>query len=394
MVRDRAVQRSLLVVTTVSASMSFHVPFAQHFRRSGWRVDGAAKGISEDAKVSGAFDSVYELPFSRSITDLRALMAGAAALTAVLKRDYDIVHVHTPIAGFVTRAMIGRLPCDSRPRAVYTAHGFHFHRDGRWLTNTLFVAAERVAGRWTDRLVVINKEDYEAARRYRLVPRSRLRYMHGIGVDTDWYSQAQVDPDATRAALERIGMDPDRPYFVSVGELNRNKRPTDLVKALALMHEREPGLLFLGVGPECKRVEQLAHELGVARRVVAPGTFVDDIRPLVAPAIALVQASKREGLPKSIMEAFSLEVPVITTAARGSRELVASDRGHVVPIGAPAAMADAMDRLYRSPEDRLEMGRCGRALMVERYGLKHIIEEHERMYGELLGQSPERDCSR
>ena len=271
---------SLLVVTTVSASMGFHVPFVEHFRRLGWRVDGAARGISEDARLSGAFDSVYELPFSRSIRDLRAGLAGASALARILDHDYDIVHVHTPIAGFVTRAMVRAIPRHSRPRVAYTAHGFHFHRDGRWLTNTLFLTAERVAGRWTDRLIVINDEDLAAARRYKIVPRTRLRHMHGIGVDIDWYSRAEVSPGDARAALSNVGMDAHRPYFVSLGELNRNKRPADAVRALAGMQEHEPALLMLGVGPERGRVEQLARDLGVAARVVVPGVFIADVRPL------------------------------------------------------------------------------------------------------------------
>ena len=189
----------------------------------------------------------------------------------------------------------------------------------------------------------------------------------------------------------RVGLEADRPYFVSVGELNRNKRPTDVVKALAGMRAREPALLFLGVGPERERIAQLARDLGVAHRVMVPGAFFDDIRPLVAPAIALVQASKREGLPRSIMEALALEVPVVTSAARGCRELVDSDRGQVVPIGAPAEMSAAMDHLFLDPSQRLEMGRRGRQLMVERYGLKRIIEEHERLYSGLLGDSGDRD---
>ena len=89
------------------------------------------------------------------------------------------------------------------------------------------------------------------------------------------------------------------------------------------------------------------------------------------------------------MEALALEVPVITSAARGCDELVGSDRGQVVPIGDTAAMAAAMDRFYRSPADRLEMGRRGRDLMVDRYGLTKVIEEHERLYGGLLDGRPE-----
>ncbi len=377
-----AERRSLLVVTTVSGTMRFLVPYVRHFRQHGWRVDGSARGITDDPRASGVFDAVHELPLSRSVTDIGGLAAGVTTLAATLRNGYDIVHVHTPIAAFITRAVVSRMASESRPRVVYTAHGFHFHSAGSWLTNAIFLTAERVAGRWTDRLVVINRDDYEAARRHRIVSDRRLCYMRGIGLDTEWWSPASVTPDAARSALESIGMAADRPYFVTVGELGRNKRPTDVVAALAQMQDREPAMLFLGDGPERSRVEELASELGVADRVVV--TWTDDVRPFVASALALVQASKREGLPRSIMEALALEVPVITSAARGSRDLVGSDRGLIVPIGDTAAMAAAMDRLAGSPAERLEMGRRGRRTMVERYDLQPLLEEHERLYDGLL----------
>jgi glycosyltransferase involved in cell wall biosynthesis len=216
--------------------------------------------------------------------------------------------------------------------------------------------------------------------------------MHGIGVDTEWYTSSAVTPESSRTAIANAGIDADRPYFVAVGELNRNKRPTDIVRALAHMSERKPAVLFLGEGPERNRVTKLAQELGVAGRVGVPGRFIADVRPLVAPAIALVQASKREGLPRSIMEAYALEVPVITTAARGCRELVEDDRGRVVPIGGIREMAAAMDHLYRNPSERREMGSRGRRLMIERYALQQITMDHERLYSELLDMA--RDCDK
>ena len=378
-----AASPSLLMVTTVSDTMHFLLPYARHFRAQGWRVDAAAHGIGTDARAA-EFDAVHEIPLSRSIRDVRRLLASASTIGSILETGYDIVHVHTPIAAFVTRAMARRLPIGIRPLVVYTAHGFHFYRGAPPLTNAVFLTAERVAGRWTDRLVVINEEDYVAAQRHRVVPRRRLRYMPGIGVDTDWYSRAGVTSEASRVALHDIGMDADRPYFVIVGELSRRKRPTDVVRALAQMRERDPALLFLGDGSERARLSELAAELGVADRVVLSPSWVPDVRQFIAPAIALVQASRQEGLPRSIMEALSLEVPVITSAARGCPELVGSDRGSVVPIGAPAQLAAAMDRLAQSPEDRLAMGRRGRNLMVERYDLQLLIKDHVRLYDELL----------
>ena len=372
---------SLLVVTTIPGTMHFLVPYIQHFRALGWRVDGAAHDLSADARA-GEFDRAHDVPLSRSLKDVRGLIAGAMTLASIMESGYDIVHVHTPIASFVTRAMARRVPIAARPAVVYTAHGFHFHREGHPLTNAVFRTAERVAGRWTDRLVVINEEDAAQAKRYRLVPRSRLRHMHGIGVDTDWYSRAHVTAEASRAALDEIGVDPERPYFVTVGELNRNKRPTDVVRALSQMHDRTPALLFLGSGVERSAVTELAAQLGVADRVAISN--VSDVRPLIAPAIALVQASKREGLPRSIMEALSLEVPVIASAARGSRELVGDDRGVMVPIGAVGEMAAAMDRLAQDPMERSAMGERGRRLMIQRYDLQQLIKDHERLYDELL----------
>lgn len=372
---------SLLVVTTVSSTLHFVLPYVRHFRQQGWRVDGAANGISTDDKWTGEFQSVHDVPLSRSPIHVRSLAESASKLRTIMRAGYDIVHVHTPIASFITRAVARRMPPASRPRVVYTAHGFHFHRGGHPITNALFLTAERVAGRWTDRLVVINEEDFDAAKRHRLVPRARLRHMRGIGVDTDWYDRSHVSSEASRAALRGVGMDPDRPFFVTIGELNRNKRPTDVVRALSEMSEREPAHLFLGRGDQ-RTLLELAGELGVADRVAI--ARVDDVRPFIAPAIALVHASKREGLPRSIMEALSLGVPVITSDARGSRELVGADRGQVVPIGATREMAAAMDRFFRSPEMRAEMGRRGRQLMVERYDQEPLIREHERLYAELL----------
>lgn len=374
---------SLLFVTTVAGTHGFLLPFARHFRGLGWRVDGCASGISGYRPGQGCYDEIHELSLSRSIRDLGAIAGSAARLQAIIANGYDIVHVHTPIAAFLARAVIRRMPRQRRPKVVYTAHGFHFHEGGNPIANRAFVIAEQVAGRWTDRLVVINAEDLEAARRYRIVPTRRLIYMPGIGVDTHWYSSDSVSPDDVRQALDRVGLSADAPYFVTVGEFSRRKRPEDVVRALALTRTKEAHLLFLGEGPTRSRVERIADAIGVTGRVHMPGK-VDDIRPFVSGAVALVQASSREGLPRSIMEALSLEVPCIVTTARGQEELVGADRGFVVPIGAISEMAFAMDRLASDPTQRRAMGVHGRQLMAERYELSLIIDEHERLYDELL----------
>lgn len=377
---------SLLFVATVAATAkNFLAAYAGHFRALGWRVDVAANGVIGDEALRNGFDNVYELPLSRSIFDLKAMVKGERALAEVLRSEPDIVHAHTPIASFIARVAVRQMPADRRPKIAYTAHGFHFHNDGRFLTNTLFRTAERVAGRWTDRLIVINDEDFKSAQSYRIVPRSRLVRMPGIGIDTDNYLRSRIDPIELVHARQALEVGADAPLFVVVGELNRNKRCADVIVALSLMRRTDVHLVFAGDGPDHARLQSRAIDLGLADRVSFAG-FVDDVRPLVADATAVVLASKREGLARSIMEALALEVPVVASTARGNRELVGDDGGIVVPIGNVRAMAEAMDWLIDHPTERRQMGVAGRSRMVAEYDLTITFAKHEQLYRELLAE--------
>jgi glycosyltransferase involved in cell wall biosynthesis len=375
---------SLLMIATVAISIrAFLIPYARHFRALGWRVDAAANGVSSDAALRDEFDHVYELPLSRSILDLGGIVRGGRGIATILESGPDIVHVHTPIAAFVTRFVVRRMPADRRPAVAYTTHGFHFHQGGRMATNAVFLAAERVAGRWTDRLVVVNDEDYRAAQHNRIVDPSRLVRMPGIGLDTEKYSRSGVDPDDLAHARRELHVGRDTPLFVVVGELNRNKRPDDVIEALAWMHHSEAVLVLVGEGPERARLEALAGRKGLSDRIRFTG-FIGDVRPMVGGATALVLPSKREGLSRSIMEALALEVPVVASTARGNRELVDADSGFIVPTGDVRGLAAALDWLVDHPVERLQMGRHGRQRMVEQYDLRNLVRLHEEMYAGML----------
>jgi glycosyltransferase involved in cell wall biosynthesis len=375
---------SLLIVATVAGTIRhFLVPYAAHFRALGWRVDAAANGATDDPVLRDAFDQVHEIPLSRSLLDLNGLARGARSLSAILDTGPTIVHAHTPIAGFVTRFAVRRAPADHRPAVAYTAHGFHFYEGGNRATNALFLTAERVAGRWTDRLVVINGEDFAAARRHRIVSPGRLVQMPGIGIDTQAWSPASVPAEDAAHVRERLGIAADTPVFVVVGELRPNKRQRDVINALASMRHANSQLVLLGEGPERPSLESTVADLGLRDRVHFLG-FVTEVRPAVRTATALILPSMREGLARSVMEALALEVPVIASTARGNRELLGTDSGILVPTGDVRGLAQAMDRLIDHPDEGRAMSRRGRARMVEQYDLKVLIGMHETLYRGML----------
>jgi len=323
--------------------------------------------------------------------DLRGLLRSGAALRALVTREkYDLVHVHTPVAAFLTRFALRDLRRKQGLKVIYTAHGFHFH-DGRGaLGNAVFAAVERLAGRWTDRLVVINRTDEKEALRRGIVDSTRLRYMPGIGLDLRQYSPESTAPDEVERVRRELGLLPGQPLFLMVAEFNPGKRHRDLLAAFAAMGDSPAHLAFAGSGPEMEGLRRWCCEKGLSERVHFLG-HRRDIPALVRASLATVLPSEREGLPRSVMESMALGVPVIGSSARGVRDLLDECGGLKVPVGDILGLKEAMVSLLNDPEDARRLGEQARARMGI-FDIPHLLECHEDLYQELLCHKEGRPC--
>lgn len=383
---------SLLIVTTIPATQGFFLPYAKHFRGLGWRVDGMANGVSEDAKCTGVFDHVWDADLSRNPLDVRNLARAAGEIrNTVLREGYDIVHVHTPIAAAVTRFALRSLRRSGKPKVIYTAHGFHFYRGGPVIKNLIFRTVERLAGRWTDHLIVINDEDFEAALLNRIVPPQRLTHMFGVGVDTEAWSPDKI-PDAEIAAVRReLGLKEADSLFSMIAEFNPGKRHRDLLEALKRADAPGAHVAFAGVGREQEHIRRLAKDLELTDRVHFLG-FRHDIPALIMASVATVLPSEREGLPKSVMESMSLGVPVIGTNIRGISDLLTDGKGLLVPLGDISELAKALQWVLSHPLEAKAVGQRSRLLMP-RLDLKRILTQHADLYDRLLKDSKTRQSA-
>jgi glycosyltransferase involved in cell wall biosynthesis len=370
---------SLLIATTDPRTLSqFLLPYAVHFRRRGWRVDAVTGSAALDAATRQSFDTVHQYAWSRSAIDPRNAMTVLAARDLLCREHYDIVHTHTPVASLVLRTAAATLPACQRPAIVYTAHGFHFHSYGSRVGNTVIGAAERLAGMRTDRLVVINHSDLDAARGRLIVPEARLRYMPGIGVDLSWY---QVTPELQRAASEerlRLGLTSTHRLFAMVAELHPRKNHLTAVRALALNGNVYYHLALAGSGSMRRAILREARSCGVEERVHLLGGL-GDVRPLMLAADAVVLISWREGLSRAVLEALALGRPVLGSRVRGIADLVEPAGGVLVEPSDIAAVSRALDAV-------LEAGPVD-ALQLQDYSLEHVIGLHEKLYAELLAQA-------
>jgi glycosyltransferase involved in cell wall biosynthesis len=379
--------RLLLVATLGDTLRAFYLPLARHLRKAGWQVDGLGQGISTCSKCRDAFDHVWEIPWSRNPLDLRNLMIAPRIIASIVhSNSYDLVHVSTPVAAFVTRFALRRLRRQGRPKVIYTAHGFHFHEGGRPLENSIYVAAERLAGRWTDCLTVMNVDDEAMAERYRVVPPRKLVHIPGVGIDRDLYSPAAVTPEAVASIRRELGLEPQQPLFFLMAEFIPRKRHKDALAALARMRCPSARLALAGDGPLLEPMRAYAAELGIADRVYFLGVR-RDIPALVRASAATLLPSAREGLPRSIMESLSLAVPVIGSDIRGIRDLLAGGGGLLVRMGDIEGLARAMEWVVSNPQAAREMGQRGRAAL-EKYDLQNVLRLHEDVYQRVLNAVP------
>jgi glycosyltransferase involved in cell wall biosynthesis len=116
--------------------------------------------------------------------------------------------------------------------------------------------------------------------------------------------------------------------------------------------------------------------------------FVPDMGGPLAGLDVLVQPSRADNLPLSILEAMAAGLPVIGTRVGGIPELVLDgETGLLVEPERPEALASALDSLAESPERRAELGRRGRERVEEHFSAEAIARRTVALYEELCGSS-------
>jgi glycosyltransferase involved in cell wall biosynthesis len=172
-----------------------------------------------------------------------------------------------------------------------------------------------------------------------------------------------------------------------LGLVGVGKGVYDLLPAFKEAVAEVPGLhLILAGNGEVDRARALAVELGIQDRVEFAGWVAGEKKvELFQRAHIYVLPSHFEGLPVSLLEAMSWQLPVISTRVGAIPEVVRQGvDGLLLDAGDRVALASAIVELARSDALRRRMGVAARQRIEHGYSKEVVLPRLEALYGELM----------
>ncbi|MGA9666656.1 MAG: glycosyltransferase family 4 protein [Gallionella sp.] len=223
-------------------------------------------------------------------------------------------------------------------------------------------------------VIVENKDDREMIAGLG-VREDDIRLVRGAGVDTTMYAPSP-QPDGI-------------PLVVLPARMLRDKGVVEFVEAARQLKQRGVHARFVLVGePDPENPASVPEEQLIAWQQEGAVEWrgrSENMPQVYAQSRIICLPSYREGLPKSLLEAASCGLPVVTTNVPGCRDVVRDgDNGILVEARNAGALADALGKLLADPRLCQQMGQRGRERVLQEFSQERIVSQVLSIYREVL----------
>lgn len=274
----------------------------------------------------------------------------------------DVVHSHGYVADVMTRL--------ARPAGralVATVHGF----TGGDRKNRAYEWMQCRAYRSFDAVVAVSRPLAEV-----LAERGVRRAI--IDVVPNGHG-ARVEFLSVTAAREKLAIPPDVFSVGWVGRLSREKGLDVLIEGLVTVRDLPIRLTIIGSGPERDGLERRIADLGVASSVTWAGPM-SQARRLMPAFDLLVNSSRTEGTPITLLEAMAAHVPIVATTVGGVPDLLTDEDAILVSSERPDAIAAAVRSVHADRGAARVRATNARRRLDETFAVGPWLDAYERVY--------------
>ena len=304
-------------------------------------------------------------------------------LTAFLRKNpYHIVHTHNSKAGF-----LGRLAAKlvGVPVIVHTVHGFAFHDEEPLWRQMLFRNLERLASRWSDRMIFISQPLIDWALKDHIVGEDKITKIYsGIQLDK-FHPVKSEEKDQIRS---KWSLQKEEAVVGIVSKLWEGKGHTVLIEAFKLLKEKikDAKLVIVGEGYLYDELFRRVGNNGLRDSVLFTG-FQMDVSEIIATFDVAVLPSFFEGMGRVILEAMAMEKPIVASRVGGIPDLIDQGiNGLLVRPGDARELADALERVLSDNGLAKKLGKEGRKKIKDQFSADVMVRSIEKLYRELLAR--------
>lgn len=311
---------------------------------------------------------LYELDFSKRISPLADLVLLWKIVGILRKEKPDIVNAGNPKSGFLIM-----LACwfTAVRKKFFTMHGLLSDTQTGW-KRLMVATTERISCRIAHKVIVVSPSLLRhAERRGILKPNKGVVVENGScnGLDTEYFSKSENQTADTVQLRSGLQMK-DHFTIGFVGRISVDKGINVLLDSFAVLKKVYPSLQMLIVGPteeDTAGISGIKDRINGAEDVYHIG-LVSDVRPAYRLMDVLVLPSLREGLGNVLLEAASMEIPVIASDIPGCGDaLINGVTGMLVESRSVEALVNAIEKLIDNEALRHQYGMNGRKFVMDNF---------------------------
>ena len=344
---------------------------------------GAVAHTEHEPRLAGANPALQVLS-----TDV-AMAAGVAGA--------DLVHSHTWYANMAGHwaGLLYDVP------HVVTAHSLEplrpwkaeqlggGYRLSTWAERTAYAGAAVV-------IAVSEGMRRDVLASYPFLDPDRVRVIHN-GISTTPGGADAYWPDPDTEVLERLGIDPARPYVVFVGRITRQKGVPHLLRA-GLDFDPALQIVLLAGAADTPELKAETDAAIAALRAARDGVVVEsrmlpraEVRQVLSHALLFCCPSVYEPLGIVNLEAMACQTAVVASRVGGIPEVVEDgetgllvDYDQADPAGFERGLAAAVNQLAADPALAERCGAAGRDRAVREFGWGTVAERTVAVYRSLV----------
>ena len=306
----------------------------------------------------------------------------------------DLIHLFDTKPGVITPKVAKKSGVKHVVRTV-TGMGYIFSSNTfiAQLLKPFYRFFQKRAIAYTDIVIFQNEDDKAYFEKYKLVPREKSMLVRSSGLNVEEFLKNKPSQKDIISIRKKLNANENDIVVTMVARLVKDKGVLEFLETAKKL-SRFSNIKFVLVGPLGSEGKQAIERKTIeyySQYVNYIGSVSKVVKVLSASDIFVLPTYYREGLPRILLEAGALGLPLITTDMPGCRDVVKDGwNGFLVPTRDSNALVNAVKKLSDNKELREKMGAKNPIFIKNNFSLSQVANAYIKIYNHLLDKDKDK----